>query len=249
LAAARSCCPAPSLPWWSTAASSCRWLDAFAGVGCAGPQPGRGAPGLSAPRSDFALVLSGSVARAIQRIQFSVLAVALVALTAGDAGPRCWCWAPRARWVTHGAASLTMRWRRWATACVARLFLGRRWRLVSASAAPVGTRVAQCFGQGFRPERSLASLWQRGGSLKRHGQPVCTGRPGFAVRGLAAFRGGRPARRLAILSLFFVVLALGTFTPIYGLYRKLVWPEHCCATQKSTCCGVAAVGGAGWRGL
>jgi hypothetical protein len=52
------------------------------------------------------------------------------------------------------------------------------------------------------------------------------GTPVLLCAGLAAFRGDRPARRLAILSLFFVLLALGTFTPIYGLYRKLVWPEH-----------------------
>jgi len=56
-------------------------------------------------------------------------------------------------------------------------------------------------------------------------QPVL-GRPGSAVRGAVRVSWGRPVRRLAILSLFFVLLALGTFTPIYGLYRKLVWPEH-----------------------
>ena len=179
----------------------------------------------------FALVLSGSVAAGNPAgFNSVVLAVALVALTAR----RCWTsllvlGAAGALGVLMGAASLTM-----AVASLGDSVRGAGFSLADGGAWSLHPlRLLELvwpnvLGQGFRPERSLASLWASGGgSLEATwSASLYLGAPVLLCAGLAAFRGGRPARRLAILSLFFVVLALGTFTPIYGLYRKLVWPEH-----------------------
>jgi hypothetical protein len=83
-------------------------------------------------------------------------------------------------------------------------------------------------GQGFRPERCLASLWANGGGPLEAtwSASLYLGAPVLLCAALSAWHGGRPARRLAILSLVFVALALGTFTPLYGLYRTLMWPER-----------------------
>lgn len=179
----------------------------------------------------FALVLSGSVAAGNPAgFNSVVLAVALVALTArrrltsllvlGAAG---------VLGVLMGAASLT----------VALASLGDSVRGAGFSLAEGGAwsmhplRLLElvwpnAWGQGFRPERCLASLWASGGgSLEATwSASLYLGAPVLLCTALAAFRGDRLARRLAILSLLFVALALGTFTPIYGLYRTLVWPEH-----------------------
>ena len=179
----------------------------------------------------FALVLSGSVAAGNPAgFNSVVLAVALVALTAR----RCWTsllvlGAAGALGVLMGAASLTM-----AVASLGDSVRGAGFSLADGGAWSLHPlRLLELvwpnvLGQGFRPERSLASLWASGGgSLEATwSASLYLGAPVLLCAGLAAFRGDRPARRLAILSLFFVVLALGTFTPIYGLYRKLVWPEH-----------------------
>jgi Bacterial membrane protein YfhO len=86
----------------------------------------------------------------------------------------------------------------------------------------------QFLGQGLRPERSLAGLWAHGGGTL---EPIWSGSnyvglPVLFCAALAGVRGGRVARRLAILSLFFLVLALGTFTPIYRGYRSIFWFER-----------------------
>ena len=179
----------------------------------------------------FALVLSGSVAAGNPAgFNSVVLAVALVALTAR----RRWTsllvlGAAGALGVLMGAASLTV-----AVASLGDSVRGAGFSLADGGAWSLHPlRLLELvwpnvLGQGFRPERSLASLWASGGgSLEATwSASLYLGTPVLLCAGLAAFRGDRPARRLAILSLFFVLLALGTFTPIYGLYRKLVWPEH-----------------------
>jgi hypothetical protein len=86
----------------------------------------------------------------------------------------------------------------------------------------------QFLGQGLRPERSLAWLWGHGGGKL---EPVWSASDyiGLAIilpAGLATVRGGRVARRLGVLSLVFVLLALGTFTPIYRGYRALFIVER-----------------------
>ena len=179
----------------------------------------------------FALVLSGSVAAGNPAgFNSVVLAVALVALTAR----RRWTsllvlGAAGALGVLMGAASLTV-----AVASLGDSVRGAGFSLADGGAWSLHPlRLLELvwpnvLGQGFRPERSLAGLWASGGgSLEATwSASLYLGTPVLLCAGLAAFRGDRPARRLAILSLFFVLLALGTFTPIYGLYRKLVWPEH-----------------------
>jgi hypothetical protein len=179
----------------------------------------------------FALVLSGSVAAGNPAgFNSVVLAVALVALTAR----RRWTsllvlGAAGALGVLMGAASLTV-----AVASLGDSVRGAGFSLADGGAWSLHPlRLLELvwpnvLGQGFRPERSLAGLWASGGgSLEATwSASLYLGAPVLLCAGLAAFRGDRPARRLAILSLFFVLLALGTFTPIYGLYRKLIWPEH-----------------------
>jgi hypothetical protein len=83
-------------------------------------------------------------------------------------------------------------------------------------------------GQGFRPERCLATLWANGGGPLEAtwSASLYMGAPVLLCAALSAWRGDSAVRRLAILSLVFVVLAFGTFTPLYGLYRSLVWPER-----------------------
>jgi hypothetical protein len=179
----------------------------------------------------FALVLSGSVAAGNPAgFNSVVLAVALVVLTA------------RKRWtsllvlaaagglgVLMGAASLL----------VALASLGDSARGAGFSLADAGAwslhplRLLELvwpnlLGQGFRPERCLASLWANGGGPLEAtwSASLYLGAPVLLCAALSAWHGGRPARRLAILSLVFVALALGTFTPLYGLYRTLMWPER-----------------------
>jgi hypothetical protein len=109
----------------------------------------------------------------------------------------------------------------------------------------------QFLGQGLRPERSLAWLWGHGGGRL---EPVWSasdyiGLPVLLPAGLAALRGGRPARRLGVLSLLFLLLALGTFTPAYRAYRALFlfervlrYPEKHLATALVLWSALAALG-------
>jgi hypothetical protein len=179
----------------------------------------------------FALVLSGSVAAGNPAgFNSVVLAVALVALTAR----RRWTSllvlaAAGALGVLMGAASLLV--------AVASFGDGARAAEFSLAAAGAWSlhplRLLELvwpnvLGQGFRPERCLASLWASGGGPLEAtwSASLYMGAPVLLCAALAAWRGDRPARRLAILSLVFVALAFGTFTPLYGLYRSLVWPER-----------------------
>jgi hypothetical protein len=86
----------------------------------------------------------------------------------------------------------------------------------------------QILGHGLRPEQNLAELWARGGGeleASWSGSDYL-GIPVLFCAGLAAVRGRGIPRRLGILSLFFLLLALGTFTPLYGLYRAVFRFEH-----------------------
>jgi hypothetical protein len=84
------------------------------------------------------------------------------------------------------------------------------------------------FGYGLRPEQNLGELVARsGGALEAFWSgSLYVSVPVLFCAGLAVVRGGSLARRLGLLSLFFVLLALGRFTPVYGAYRFLVWPER-----------------------
>ena len=83
-------------------------------------------------------------------------------------------------------------------------------------------------GHGLRPEQNLAELWAHGGGELEASWSGSDyfGLPVLFCAGLAAVRGKGVPRRLGILSLFFLVLALGTFTPLYGLYRATFRFEH-----------------------
>jgi len=81
----------------------------------------------------------------------------------------------------------------------------------------------QLLGHGLRPEQNLAELWAHGGGeleANWSGSDY-VGIPVLFCAGLACVRGKGIPRRLGILSLFFLVLALGTFTPLYGVYRAV----------------------------
>ncbi len=83
-------------------------------------------------------------------------------------------------------------------------------------------------GHGLRPEQNLAELWARGGGeleASWSGSDYL-GVPVLFCAVLASARDRGIPRRLGILSLFFLVLALGTFTPIYGVYRGIFRFEH-----------------------
>jgi hypothetical protein len=86
----------------------------------------------------------------------------------------------------------------------------------------------QFLGQGLRPERSLAALWAHGGGSL---EPIWSGSnyvglPVLFCAALAAARDKGLPRRLGVLSLVFLVLALGTFTPAYRVYRTVFWFER-----------------------
>jgi hypothetical protein len=109
----------------------------------------------------------------------------------------------------------------------------------------------QFLGEGLRPERNLAELWARGGGILEATWSASdyVGIPVLFCAGLATVRGERPARALGLLSLFFVVLALGSFTPIYGLYRAVFrferfvrYPEKHLAAAVVLWTGLAAKG-------
>jgi len=86
----------------------------------------------------------------------------------------------------------------------------------------------QILGHGLRPEQNLAELWARGGGTLEANWSGSdyVGIPVLFCAGLASVRGRGVPRRLGILSLFFLLLALGTFTPIYGVYRAVFRFEH-----------------------
>ena len=87
----------------------------------------------------------------------------------------------------------------------------------------------EALGQGLRPERNLGEVLARGGGAGLEAfwsGSLYVGLPVLLCVVLAAVRGGSLARRLALLSLGFVVIALGSFTPGYAVYRFLVWPER-----------------------
>lgn len=83
-------------------------------------------------------------------------------------------------------------------------------------------------GQAFRPERCLSTVWAHGGGALEPtwSASLYLGAPVLLCALLAVVRGDRRLRWLAILSALFLVLALGAFTPLYGVYRFLVWPER-----------------------
>jgi hypothetical protein len=105
-------------------------------------------------------------------------------------------------------------------------------------------------GQGFRPECNLANFWVASGGLE--GSWSASDYVGFPVlvcAGVAALHRGGLGRRLGLLSLFFLLLALGTHTPVYGAYRAvfrfeqvLRYPEKHLATALVLWSALAAVG-------
>jgi hypothetical protein len=178
-----------------------------------------------------ALVLAASVAAGNPAgFNSVVLAVALVAVTAR----RRWTsllvlGAAGALGVLMGAASLLV--------TVASLDEGARGAGFSLAAAGAWSlhplRLLELIwpnvlGQAFRPERCLSALWAHGGGALEPtwSASLYLGAPVLLCSALAVWRGDQRHRRLAILSLLFVGLAFGTFTPLYGLYRTLVWPER-----------------------
>jgi len=106
-------------------------------------------------------------------------------------------------------------------------------------------------GHGLRPEQNLAELWAHGGGeleANWSGSDY-VGLPVLFCAGLASVRGKGIPRRLGILSLFFLLLALGTFTPLYGIYRAvfrfervLRYPEKHLASALVLWSALAAVG-------
>ena len=86
----------------------------------------------------------------------------------------------------------------------------------------------QLLGHGLRPESNLAELWARSGNEVggnwSGGDYV--GVPILFCACLAVVRGTRDLRKLGLLSLVFLGLALGTFTPLYGAYRAIFRFEH-----------------------
>lgn len=86
----------------------------------------------------------------------------------------------------------------------------------------------QLLGNGLHPQESLAWFWGHGGGTLEPlwSGSVYVGLPVLICASLAALRAGPVCRRLGLLSLFFVVLALGGFTPVYRGYRALVWFER-----------------------
>jgi len=86
----------------------------------------------------------------------------------------------------------------------------------------------QFLGYGLRPESNLAELWARSGNDVggNWSGSSYVGLPILFCACLAVVRGTREVRRLGLLSIFFLALALGTFTPIYGIYRVIFRFEH-----------------------
>lgn len=109
----------------------------------------------------------------------------------------------------------------------------------------------QVLGHGLLPEQNLAEFWAHGGGdlgANWSGSDYL-GIPVLFCAGLAAVRGKGVPRRLGILSLFFLVLALGTFTPLYGVYRAvfrferiLRYPEKQLASALVLWSALAAIG-------
>jgi len=109
----------------------------------------------------------------------------------------------------------------------------------------------QILGHGLRPEQNLAELWAHGGGpleANWSGSDY-VGIPVLFCAGVAVVRGKGIVRRLGILSMFFLVLALGTFTPLYGLYRAvfrferiLRYPEKHLASALVLWSALAAIG-------
>jgi Bacterial membrane protein YfhO len=86
----------------------------------------------------------------------------------------------------------------------------------------------QVLGHGLRPEQNLTELWAHGGGQLEANWSGSdyVGIPVLFCAGLASVCGKGILRRLGLLSLFFLILALGTFTPIFGLYRAVFRFEH-----------------------
>jgi hypothetical protein len=86
----------------------------------------------------------------------------------------------------------------------------------------------QLLGNGLHPQESLAWFWGHGGGTLEPlwSGSVYVGLPILVCAFMAALRAGPVCRRLGVLSLFFLVLALGAFTPVYRVYRALFWFER-----------------------
>ena len=109
----------------------------------------------------------------------------------------------------------------------------------------------QVMGHGLRPEQNLAELWAHGGGALEANWSGSdyVGIPVLFCAGLACVRGRGVPQRLGILSLFFLLLALGTFTPLYSAYRAvfrfeqvLRYPEKHLASALVLWSALAAVG-------
>lgn len=109
----------------------------------------------------------------------------------------------------------------------------------------------QLLGNGLHPQESLAWFWGHGGGTLEPlwSGSVYVGLPILLCAFIAALRAGPVCRRLGLLSLVFLVLALGAFTPVYRGYRALFWferflryPEKHLASAMVLWSGLAAVG-------
>jgi hypothetical protein len=110
-------------------------------------------------------------------------------------------------------------------------------------------------GHGLRPETSLAAIWLHGGGPLEAiwAASAYVGLPVLLCAALAAIASGGVLRRLGLLSLVFVLLALGTFTPIYSVYRSvfrfeqvLRYPEKHLASALVLWTALAACGFDAW---
>jgi hypothetical protein len=83
------------------------------------------------------------------------------------------------------------------------------------------------WGHGMRPECNLANFWVDSGGLEGNWSASdYVGLPVLVCAAVAAVRGGAVPRRLGYLSMGFLLLALGTYTPLYGIYRAVFRFEH-----------------------
>jgi hypothetical protein len=119
-------------------------------------------------------------------------------------------------------------------------------------------------GHGLRPQLNLAGFWVDSGGLGgAWSASDYVGLPLLVCVGVALFAQGGLVRRLGWLSLAFLLLALGTHTPLYGAYRSvfrferiLRYPEKYLAAVLVLWSALAAVGfdhifggGRRWRRL
>lgn len=91
--------------------------------------------------------------------------------------------------------------------------------------------VPGAFGDPNEPSRHLARELADASAGARDVGPswalgVHVGAPAAILAAIGVARAGRPARWLAVVAGVLVVLAVGRYTPLYGVYRAVFVPEH-----------------------